>query len=254
MGNTNTAVQNQEHPSQAPQSPNQPLIDSEEDQPIMTPIATASSNFHIRAESISLEPHSSFSKVYSLVFIYDCLVPCNLKVYHFATESNNEFSCSDSKYPVPQTFELTEGIGQVFSENKIPIDTSISTPAELSFLDGRKVPLVLQIKSENVSETTMLSFRQTSNLYYPKLIQQRFEIDSKVFEIKEVYGKPTDAEEDNKYCAVCLVNKRDTVVIPCCHMCLCVTCGNFLRTQINKKCPICRTEAEALVAMSTEDF
>lgn len=49
------------------------------------------------------------------------------------------------------------------------------------------------------------------------------------------YGNTNPAEE----CVICLSAPRNSVVIPCRHLCLCNECAETLRYQSNK-CPICR--------------
>ncbi|EAL48873.2 zinc finger domain containing protein [Entamoeba histolytica HM-1:IMSS-B] len=54
---------------------------------------------------------------------------------------------------------------------------------------------------------------------------------------------PTDTEEDmNKICKVCLDNEKNTVFIPCGHICCCYECSKKL-----SKCPICRAQITTIV-------
>jgi len=43
----------------------------------------------------------------------------------------------------------------------------------------------------------------------------------------------------NRECVVCLSQRRDTLFLPCRHMCLCLPCAESLCQQ-SDKCPICR--------------
>ena len=45
---------------------------------------------------------------------------------------------------------------------------------------------------------------------------------------------------------ICLVNERNTTVLPCRHMCMCHECAQELRKQTSK-CPICREHVESLL-------
>ena len=45
-------------------------------------------------------------------------------------------------------------------------------------------------------------------------------------------GVPNDdnedeEEDDNSECVVCLSDMRDTLILPCKHLCLCSSCGEF---------------------------
>jgi len=48
---------------------------------------------------------------------------------------------------------------------------------------------------------------------------------------------PLKAEDRSKSCAICFINPKNVVVLPCRHFCICPTCV----TSINK-CPICRAD------------
>ena len=45
--------------------------------------------------------------------------------------------------------------------------------------------------------------------------------------------------DNSAECVVCLSDVRDTLILPCRHLCLCNTCADTLRYQANN-CPICR--------------
>jgi len=45
--------------------------------------------------------------------------------------------------------------------------------------------------------------------------------------------------ENIRECVVCMADYKDTIALPCRHLCLCSQCAEQLRYQSNK-CPICR--------------
>ncbi|OXB74496.1 UNVERIFIED_CONTAM: hypothetical protein H355_001878 [Colinus virginianus] len=56
-----------------------------------------------------------------------------------------------------------------------------------------------------------------------------------------------DENSDNSNeCVVCLSDLRDTLILPCRHLCLCNSCADTLRYQANN-CPICRLPFRALL-------
>lgn len=71
-----------------------------------------------------------------------------------------------------------------------------------------------------------------------------------IFYIYKVIFKqqaPDDDNEDNgSECVVCMSEVRDTLILPCRHLCLCNSCANTLRYQANN-CPICRAPFRALL-------
>jgi len=42
-----------------------------------------------------------------------------------------------------------------------------------------------------------------------------------------------------KECVICMCEPRDTIVVPCRHMCLCARCASTMLEQ-NHRCPLCR--------------
>lgn len=58
---------------------------------------------------------------------------------------------------------------------------------------------------------------------------------------------PDDDTEDNgSECVICMCDTRDTLILPCRHLCLCNSCADSLRYQANN-CPICRAPFRALL-------
>ena len=53
--------------------------------------------------------------------------------------------------------------------------------------------------------------------------------------------QPSDEEnsDNSNECVVCLSDLRDTLILPCRHLCLCNSCADTLRYQASN-CPICR--------------
>lgn len=47
-------------------------------------------------------------------------------------------------------------------------------------------------------------------------------------------------EEDEKMCVVCMERMADAAVVPCGHMCGCLTCLQALQVAGNAQCPMCR--------------
>ena len=49
--------------------------------------------------------------------------------------------------------------------------------------------------------------------------------------------------DTDKECVICFSEKIDTIIMPCRHMCLCISCTISLQKSgkpQNRKCPICR--------------
>ena len=74
--------------------------------------------------------------------------------------------------------------------------------------------------------------------------------------MNDIYGIDNNAanisDETQRECVVCFTVTKDTVVLPCRHMCLCIQCSQIVRMQTNK-CPICRTQVSSFMQIKIED-
>ncbi|ELK34685.1 E3 ubiquitin-protein ligase MGRN1 [Myotis davidii] len=63
-----------------------------------------------------------------------------------------------------------------------------------------------------------------------------------------LFSEPLDEEnsDNSNECVVCLSDLRDTLILPCRHLCLCNSCADTLRYQASN-CPICRLPFRALL-------
>lgn len=108
--------------------------------------------------------------------------------------------------------------------------------------------------------------------YSLKILKQRLQVGNDLYDLEDIYGMPTessgspdDAEhepvtgslagvadhDEGEDCVICLAEPRNTLVMPCRHMCLCSDCAGMLRQRTNK-CPICRTVAERFLTLKKE--
>ncbi|EFO18851.1 hypothetical protein LOAG_09645, partial [Loa loa] len=78
--------------------------------------------------------------------------------------------------------------------------------------------------------------------------------DGVVYLLQEIYGienKEHDlGDENGSECIICMSDIRDTVILPCRHLCICNGCAETLRYKLNN-CPICRSPFRALLQLKT---
>ena len=55
-----------------------------------------------------------------------------------------------------------------------------------------------------------------------------------------------EIDDTGSECVICMCEVRDTLILPCRHLCLCNGCADNLRYQANN-CPICRSPFRALL-------
>mmetsp|Transcript_16085 Transcript_16085/g.27160 ORF Transcript_16085/g.27160 Transcript_16085/m.27160 type:complete len:138 (-) Transcript_16085:397-810(-) len=88
-----------------------------------------------------------------------------------------------------------------------------------------------------------------NNIKY-KYLKQKLLYNNQILDMNDIYGIDNNAanlaDESQKECVVCYTSTKDTVVLPCRHMCLCIDCSQIVRMQTNK-CPICRTQVSSFL-------
>jgi len=69
------------------------------------------------------------------------------------------------------------------------------------------------------------------------------------YDLRELYGQAgVDATlgVGSNECVICLIEERDTAILPCRHLCLCSGCADVMRLR-SQTCPICRQEIKSLL-------
>lgn len=226
-------------------------LNGADDLPEMIPIPAIRATCHIYAATIQLVKLNS--SLYALNFTVDSNTEALITVHFFVVETQEGLSQADTKFPAPVSISVPAG-NTVHLAHDIIVDTNQATAAELTFIDRRLCPIVIEVKPvpSGPVETTFLALRHTPEGYIPKLLKQQLLMNDSVYILKDVYGTPWGTSQEESDCAICLENKRDTLVVPCCHLCLCVACGDSFRTQVDKRCPICRAEVTSLIRVPDE--
>lgn len=128
------------------------------------------------------------------------------------------------------------------------IEKKISPDGELS-----------QAASVSNSNTSNSIATQNSNLSASKSSNLNVESGAEI--VKEPYSNDISAMDKQRQmeqeieqemkgieCVICMCETRDTLILPCRHLCLCKLCAINLRVQSNN-CPICRIPFIALIQL-----
>jgi hypothetical protein len=162
--------------------------------------------------------------------------------FQYSSQSTGHITCSffmfehglsfiqDKKYSLsPQEIPLHKG--------KI-LEGSFSLNPDYGYEFSSSLPIVLQVHCPDFTEISVLEVKNS----VPKVLQQRIITNNKMFEIREIINPPLEEmEERDKNCVICMSSPRNTIMEPCCHISICDDCANLMRTQVNRKCPMCRT-------------
>ncbi|XP_048408000.1 E3 ubiquitin-protein ligase MGRN1-like isoform X1 [Stegostoma tigrinum] len=243
------------------------------------PVKTLRSLVNIRKDSLrlvrykdeadSLTDENAKPKVlYSVEFTFDADARVAITIYCQATEEfQSGMAVYTSKYPYmrSETIHYKRGVSQQFSLPSFKIDFSEWKEDELNFdLDKGVFPLVIRAVVDEVDEYSghahiLLAAmeKHVDGSFSVKPLKQKQIVDRVSYLLQEIYGienknnqetKPSDDEnsDNSNECVVCLSDLRDTLILPCRHLCLCSTCADTLRYQANN-CPICRLPFRALL-------
>ncbi|XP_064634105.1 probable E3 ubiquitin-protein ligase MGRN1 isoform X2 [Lineus longissimus] len=216
--------------------------------------------------SVDATENGSSTK-YNLEFTFDSDVRCAITIYYFATE---EFSNGQMVYHPrdatmnSETFHYKRGANQTFSQTTHIIDPSKFPDEEWLFSPEKDtVPVVIQccVEEEHHIGHAHITFgcveKNSENVYILKPLKQKQTVDGLCYLLQEIYGienknaerkanNDDDFDDNGSECVICMSDTRDTLILPCRHLCLCNGCANNLRYQANN-CPICRAPFRALL-------
>uniref|UniRef100_A0A8C0IVQ0 E3 ubiquitin-protein ligase n=1 Tax=Chelonoidis abingdonii TaxID=106734 RepID=A0A8C0IVQ0_CHEAB len=244
------------------------------------PVKTLRSLVNIRKDSLRLvrykddldsptEENGKQKVLYSLEFTFDADARVAITIYCQATEEFiSGMAVYSTKNPSLQseTVHYKRGVSQQFSLPSFKIDFSDWKDDELNFdLDRGVFPVVIQaVVDEGDGKLDAFSligcfskFLHVDGSFSVKPLKQKQIVDRVSYLLQEIYGienknnqetKPSDDEnsDNSNECVVCLSDLRDTLILPCRHLCLCNSCADTLRYQANN-CPICRLPFRALL-------
>jgi hypothetical protein len=237
-------------------------------------------------EDVRDQPEAKKSKErkYNISFTFDSDVRCAITIFYFCTEeitANGVTFTSARKDLTSKSYEYRRGAAQIFSHNEhvflpscceaeIQTWTSAGTDDSTNSCPPSSEQIAIAVHCVSLegdlprqSHTTIGAFSKYSDgSYSVKAHKQKLFVDGLSYLLQEIYGlenktveaaanKPyTDVDDDGDdcgaECVVCMVDLRDTIILPCRHLCLCYACADSLRYQANN-CPICRAPFRALL-------
>ncbi|XP_034413822.1 E3 ubiquitin ligase RNF157 isoform X3 [Cyclopterus lumpus] len=249
--------------------------------PPQEPVKTLRSLINIRKDTLRLVRCSEDLKLpgdeeaaknrasYNVEFTFDADTQVAITIYYQAIE---EFHNGVPVY-LPQdgslqseTVHFKRGVGQHFCLPSHTVNLSEWADEELLFdMDKEVFPMVVQAVVDEGEEhlghshILLATFeKHMDGSYCVKPLKQKQVVDGVSYLLQEIYGienkynsqesKVADDEisDNSAECVVCLSDVRDTLILPCRHLCLCNACADTLRYQANC-CPICRLPFRALL-------
>merc|ERR1719192_1748826 len=233
------------------------------------PTKTLKSLVNIRRDSLHFKKLDVVDgpKKYNIEFTFDCDVRVAITIYYQCAEEvtpTGVVLTPRDKGLVSATYQYRRGAGQVFSQPDY-VFTPEQHEAELGFTPHTDLlPVAIHCVAEEGEEprqshlTIAVVEKQSDDHYSLKAIKQKLFVDGLCYLLQEIYGIENkvstetagsygdDVEDTGAECVVCMCDMRDTLILPCRHLCLCNACADSLRYQANN-CPICRAPFRALL-------
>lgn len=242
------------------------------------PTKTLKSLVNIRKESVRFVKASDCaakihgdgtkaSALYNIEFVFDADARCAITVYYFCIEDIGSTGVSyiprDSSLS-SETFHFKRGVGQVFSAQAHVFNPALFSEDDLSYSAEKDTfPVVIHCVVEEGSEecrqshtTICVVDHHSDGTYALRALKQKIFVDGLCYLLQEIYGIENklvnksigdeDTDDNGSECVICMCDTRDTLILPCRHLCLCNSCADSLRYQANN-CPICRAPFRALL-------
>uniref|UniRef100_A0AAX7V9Q4 E3 ubiquitin-protein ligase n=1 Tax=Astatotilapia calliptera TaxID=8154 RepID=A0AAX7V9Q4_ASTCA len=249
--------------------------------PPQEPVKTLRSLINIRKDTLrlvryahlGLDTHESLSgktrACYNVEFTFDADTQVAITIYYQAIEEFHNgvpvYLPQDSSLQ-SETVHFKRGVCQQFCLPSHTVNLSEWADDELQFdMDKEIFPMVVQAVVDEGedhlghSHILLATFeKHMDGSYCVKPLKQKQVVDGVSYLLQEIYGienkynsqesKVADDEisDNSAECVVCLSDVRDTLILPCRHLCLCNACADTLRYQANC-CPICRLPFRALL-------
>ncbi|XP_075155284.1 mahogunin ring finger 1 [Haematobia irritans] len=205
--------------------------------------------------------------LYNIEFTFDSDAKCAITIYYFCSEevSPSGVTLTPRDGLTSETYHFEKGINQYFSQpshvfnpHLIPEDDLIYNPSKEQYPVA--IHCVVEEGNEDCrqSHTTIcvIDHHPESNSYVLRALKQKIFVDGLCYLLQEIYGIENkainkssideDLDDHGSECVICMSETRDTLILPCRHLCLCYSCADSLRYQANC-CPICRAPFRALL-------
>lgn len=224
-----------------------------------TPIRPIKVTALIHRDSIELDP-KEHEGLFSLTFTLDCTEATMIKLIN-----RKKKLLASQKVHQPQ-------LGLRIS---LPLEAGWVKSGECSMFLITE-PFVCKQKGKldpYIKSVVNLRRQPIDNPIAVSIDEQLLCVGDREYEVQEIYGQATgemlqrDAtmrdvgnscvsisireQQERLDCVVCLSDHRDTLFLPCRHLCICSNCAEPL-VQGDGKCPICRQSFESIITLQEE--
>lgn len=240
-------------------------------QPVTDPVRTLNALINVRRDSVKFIKVRSEDDgaeqeekgLYHLEFYFDCDSACYVQIHfcakEFVSDGRVQFIYKYPSIRPSEQYFFDVGAEQHF--DKFIFDPCEYDIPNMRYESGPYFPVVIELCTVDCGveqvQTTMASIERSTDqsaAFVLKPLKQKLVADGVVYLLQEIYGienKEHDLSDENgSECIICMSDIRDTVILPCRHLCICNGCAETLRYKLNN-CPICRSPFRALLQLKT---
>ena len=193
---------------------------------------------------------------YRVEIFFTCSTMSQMNIHFFSTEvkegESSRMLTDTTKYPQPICNTFNPGVNQCFG-NAI-IDLANYGPHEIFAKTMFSVTIEIYPVYNDCRPSTLhrtyCSFTRDKQHIALKVVKQAVISLGKLSILMDIFGMEGETEEN--ICIICLCERKNTMILPCRHMCLCNYCADHLTHQRNKICPICRVNVMEFVKMNIQ--
>ncbi|XP_054708358.1 E3 ubiquitin-protein ligase MGRN1-like [Uloborus diversus] len=222
----------------------------------------------VEGERSTSDNSSNVGTSYNIDFTFDADVRCGITIYYFCTEeitANGVIYTPRDATMNSETYHYKKGVNQQFSQVSHVFDPSKYSEEMLNYkFEDEIIPVLIECVAEEGEEPRQSHVviavveKNLDGTYTLKPLKQKLFVDGLCYLLQEIYGienknvyqskdaADDDCEDSGSECVICMSDSRDTLILPCKHLCLCNSCADSLRYQANN-CPICRAPFRALL-------
>ncbi|XP_067639967.1 E3 ubiquitin-protein ligase MGRN1 [Eurosta solidaginis] len=204
---------------------------------------------------------------YNIEFTFDSDAKCAITIYYFCTEevSPSGVTLVPRDGLTSETYHYEKSINQFFTQSSHVFNPQLIPEDDLIYnATKEQYPVAIHCVVEEGNEdcrqshTTIcvIDHHPETSSYQLRALKQKIFVDGLCYLLQEIYGIENKAvnkssideeiDDHGSECVICMSETRDTLILPCRHLCLCNSCADSLRYQANN-CPICRAPFRALL-------
>jgi hypothetical protein len=165
----------------------------------------------------------------------------------FKRQSESEGCSSSSFFKAKKVHNAPNTLKEMFEKQQAAASAAHPTPTPLESMDvdDSEQGLCNQPSEQQANVLAMNSFSFKRSPFANEMLTPTSEVASGTSQIRLAgVADLARAEEDEHLCVVCEESKKQVMLLPCKHMCLCKGCAAECLFKTLHECPMCRAKIE----------